>query len=180
MFDAKSKADDGPGTIVGANVKLTGTLKDSNDITVYGQVQGEVISDKFVIVANSAKVTGPIIAKSVSVAGTVNGEITAKEKLEILETGKVIGSIDANDLIIKSGALFNGKCKMKNDEAPLKAAQTAEKEATEEFIKPKKDKDDKNNEKLSEEIVEKTKKEDKIKTEEDPFKTLKKKKYELE
>lgn len=170
MFDAKTKTDDSPGTIVGANVRLTGTLKDTNEITIYGEVQGEVISDKFVNIAQSAKVIGPVIANSVNVAGTVNGEITAKDKLEISETGEVIGSITTNDLVILSGAKFNGKCKMKSEEAqkehkekPLEKTEAIENEKKEE---PK----------------EKTevKKEEPKAPKEDIFKELKKKKYELE
>ena len=115
MFDAKSKNVEGPGTIVGANVKLSGILKDINDITVHGEVEGEVTSEKTVIIEKTARVKGPINAKLVIVAGKINGEITASEKLEILETGEVKGSISTNDLIIKSGAIFIGKSKMKEE-----------------------------------------------------------------
>lgn len=117
MFEQKPKQVDGPGTIVGANVKLSGTLKDSNDITVHGQVEGEVISEKNVTIEQTARIKGPINASLVIVAGEVSGEITAKDKLEILETGIVKGSISTNNLIIKSGATFNGKCNMKQIDA---------------------------------------------------------------
>ena len=36
----------GPGTIVGANVKLVGTLADANEIVIHGRIEGEVVSDK--------------------------------------------------------------------------------------------------------------------------------------
>lgn len=123
MFEQKSKNVEGPGTIVGANVKLSGTLNDINDITVHGQVEGEVISEKNVVVEQTAKVKGPIRAKLITVAGKVNGEIQAFEKLEILETGEVKGSITTNDLIIKSGAVFNGKSRMKQEENEKKEVQ---------------------------------------------------------
>lgn len=110
----------GPGTIVGANVKLSGVLKDTNDITVHGVVEGEVISDQNVVISESAKVHGPVSAKNITVSGYVDGSVTASEKLEILQAGKVFGSITVKELVIHSGAVFVGKSTMpdhKRDDA---------------------------------------------------------------
>src|SRR3990167_4093168 len=99
MFD-KSVGSDGvtsPGTVVGANVKLTGTLKDVNDITVHGQVDGEIISDRIVTIAETAKVKGPITATSITIAGQVNGAVNASERCELLPSARVTGSIATSD-----------------------------------------------------------------------------------
>lgn len=105
----------GPGTVVGANVKLTGTISDVNDITVHGSVEGEVASDKTVIIAETASVKGPVSAQMVSISGRVNGSVTAHQKLELLPSAKINGGITTKELIIKSGASFNGKCTMPAD-----------------------------------------------------------------
>lgn len=118
MFDDNSSTTDSlmnPGTVVGNNVKLTGTIQDVNDIIIHGTVEGEIISDKMVTVSETAKVKGPIKAELVSVAGIVEGAILATEKLELLATGQIDGSIATKDLVIKSGAIFNGKCQMTTD-----------------------------------------------------------------
>ncbi len=115
----------GPGTVVGANVKLTGTISDVNDITVHGTVEGEVISDKTVVIAETAAVKGPVTAQVVSISGRVNGSITAHQKLELLPTGQINGSITTKDLNIKSGAVFNGKCTMTDHAEPAAQAQPA-------------------------------------------------------
>lgn len=112
MFEENGQGVAGPGTVVGANVKLTGTISDVNDITVHGTVEGEVVSDKTVTIAETAAVKGPVTAQMVSVSGTVNGGVTGHQKVELLPTAKVSGSITTKDLIIKSGASFNGKCVM--------------------------------------------------------------------
>lgn len=127
MFEQKSKGVEGPGTIVGANVKLSGTLKDINDITIHGQIEGEVISEKTVTVEQTAVVKGPIQASLVTIAGQVNGEIIALKKLEILETGNVKGSVTTDDLIIRSGAVFNGKSSMKQDDDKGKTEKNSDK-----------------------------------------------------
>ncbi|NCO43980.1 polymer-forming cytoskeletal protein [Candidatus Berkelbacteria bacterium] len=107
--------ENGEGTVVGANVRLQGTLKDTQDITVHGTVEGNVVSSKSVFITESATVKGPVIGETVTIGGTVKGSIEAKVKLEILPSGKVSGSIAAATLIINAGAQFNGKCGMQVD-----------------------------------------------------------------
>lgn len=109
----------GPGTIVGANVKLVGTLSDANEIVIHGKIEGEIISEKSVVISETAYVKGPVSAELVQVAGEVHGSIVATGKLEILPTGKVIGSTTTKDLSIRSGALFVGKSNMPEGEKGL-------------------------------------------------------------
>lgn len=103
---------DGPGTVVGVNVKLQGQLRDSQDIVVHGQVDGEVASEKNVTVTETATIKGPVSATVITVGGTVRGSIEAREKLELLASGKVYGSITTKELTIRPGAFFNGRSSM--------------------------------------------------------------------
>lgn len=114
---------EGPGTVVGVNVALSGTLKDQNDIAVYGMVDGEVISDKSVTIGQTAQVKGPVKGMIITIAGTVRGSIEAGEKLEIVATGKVFGSIATKDLVVHSGALLVGKSDMPSNE-PTEAGES--------------------------------------------------------
>ena len=100
------------GTIVGSNVKLTGVLKDINDIIIHGKVEGEIESQKSVVISENASAKGPITADQIIISGSVNGSVTAHTKFELLPGGNVSGSITTKDLVIQSGALFNGKCIM--------------------------------------------------------------------
>jgi cytoskeletal protein CcmA (bactofilin family) len=119
---------DGPGTTVGVNVALSGTLKDQNDIHIFGLIDGEVISDKTVTIGKTAQVKGPVRGQVVSIGGTVRGSIDASEKLELLDTAKVFGSIATKDLVIHSGAIFVGKSAMPSDAAAEEPAESEEAE----------------------------------------------------
>ena len=116
MLGSKSTGPSGPGTVVGANVKLVGTLQDASDIVIHGRIEGEVISSQGITVAETAYIKGPVSADVISIAGKIRGSITATGRLEILPTGKVFGSITSKDLSIKSGAIFIGKCTMPEQE----------------------------------------------------------------
>lgn len=104
------------GTIVGSSVHLTGAIKDSSDITIFGSVEGEVVSEEKVIIEESAYVKGPITAKEVILSGYVNGTVTASERLELNSAGTIKGNIDTKELLIHSGASFIGKCNMPEKE----------------------------------------------------------------
>lgn len=127
------------GTVVGSTVHLTGALRDSSEIIIYGSVEGEVNSESKITIEETAIVKGPVTAPVVIVSGFVKGAIVAKEKLELNPPGKIQGNIETADLLIHSGAFFLGKCTMPeregisvppSDESP--AEETKEEEAEEE------------------------------------------------
>jgi cytoskeletal protein CcmA (bactofilin family) len=121
----------GPGTVVGANVRLNGVIKDVNDIAVHGHVEGEVISDKNVLIGETAVVKGPISGQIVTVSGTIRGSVEAHIKLELLPTARLYGGITTKELIIRSGALFNGKSAMTADEKGEEEKDSKSKETDE-------------------------------------------------
>ncbi len=99
-------------TIIGANVELTGSLKNQGSIHINGKVTGDITSDATVVVGEQAMVMGPIIARSVIVSGMVHGSIVAHDLLELEPKSSVQGDISAARLNIKTGATFNGTSQM--------------------------------------------------------------------
>lgn len=102
-------------TIIGLNVVLIGNLKNKGSIQVNGNVEGELRSDEHINIGETAKVKGPVFAKTVEVSGEVDGLIETSERLEIHPTGKVVGDLNAKSLIIEQGAVFVGKSNMPSE-----------------------------------------------------------------
>ena len=125
------------GTIVGSSVHLTGAIKDSSDIQIFGSVEGEISSDAKVIIEESAYVKGPINAGEVVISGMVIGTITAKQRLELNPQGTIKGNVDTSDLLIHSGATFIGKSTM-----PDTKEQPATAEMKEDFNPDDEDEED--------------------------------------
>jgi cytoskeletal protein CcmA (bactofilin family) len=117
---------EGEGTTIGTHVKLTGVLSDPNDIVILGKLEGEVHSDHTVTVGPQAQVKGPITAARVVIAGTVRGNMHTRDRLEILPRGNVNGNIETRDLVIHSGATFNGRSQITGGEAQTKELETGE------------------------------------------------------
>jgi cytoskeletal protein CcmA (bactofilin family) len=99
-------------TIVGTSVKLKGNLRSDGDITIDGNVAGDIKTKSGVYVGPNANIIANIKAKDIEISGVVQGNIEASDKLEITETGKVFGDIMASVLVVAPGALFSGKCAM--------------------------------------------------------------------
>jgi len=133
MMGNDKKPLNGPGTVVGVNVKLVGTLYDSSEIVIHGKVEGEVSSDKMITVTETAFVKGPITAETVQIAGQANGSITATGKLELLPTGKVYGSVTTKDLTVRSGAIFIGKSNMPDGDKGFETVEKENEKETKEF-----------------------------------------------
>ena len=139
------------GTIVGSSVHLTGAIRDSSDITIFGGVDGEVISEQKVIIEDSANVKGPITAQDVLVNGTINGTIIARDKIELTSTAVVKGNIETGDLLIHSGATFIGKCTMPNKKETIVSVD-ADSEIEPEKEDDQTDNDDENEDNEDEEL----------------------------
>lgn len=107
-------------TTIGSNVKLKGSLKNQGSILIYGTVDGEVVSEENVTIAETATVKGPVTASNVLVSGTVRGSIVAKDKLEVEPKGQIFGDLTAKTLIIKAGAVFVGRSLMPEEMAATK------------------------------------------------------------
>jgi len=114
------------GTIVGSSVHLTGSIKDSSDITIFGSVNGEVNSEQRIIIEETARVKGPVNAREVLISGVVAGTITAKEKIELTPSGVIKGNIDTKELLIHSGAILIGKCTMPDKKGETDKMETEE------------------------------------------------------
>jgi len=123
-------------TIIGINVSLKGNLHNKGSIQVNGNVEGEVRSDENVLIGETAKVKGPVVAKKVEISGEVRGLIEAADKLEINSTGRIYGDINVKTLVIKEGAIFVGKSAM----AQKTGEEKIEEEPKENNIEPEKDK----------------------------------------
>ena len=74
-------------------------------------------SDAEVSIGEQGSVEGEIEARRILVSGHFNGSIEA-ERLEIAAGGRVDGDVVVGELVIESGAQFNGSSKIRGQEAP--------------------------------------------------------------
>jgi cytoskeletal protein CcmA (bactofilin family) len=98
---------------LGRSVVIKGELSGSEDVTLYGQMEGSIkLPDHTLTVGSDAEIKAEISAKTVVITGTVTGNVTAGDKLEIQATGSVTGDIASPRLVIVDGGQLQGKVQM--------------------------------------------------------------------
>jgi cytoskeletal protein CcmA (bactofilin family) len=114
--------------LISQGTSILGEITSQSDIRIDGQVEGTIRSESKVVVGASGKVNGDIICASADILGHVNGTITCKDILFLKSTAHIDGDITTNKLVVESGAVFNGNCKMgevKDHKVPVHGKEAA-------------------------------------------------------
>jgi cytoskeletal protein CcmA (bactofilin family) len=98
---------------LGKSVVIKGELSASEDLTVYGQMEGSIkLPDHTLTIGPHANIKAGIAARVVVIMGAVAGNVTAREKVEIKATGSVTGDIVSSRLVVADGGYLRGKVEM--------------------------------------------------------------------
>jgi cytoskeletal protein CcmA (bactofilin family) len=98
--------------IIGKGTTLTGDLETFGNLRVEGKVKGNIKSKSKVAFGQSSEVDGSVLAQNAEIAGHVTGTVEISETLVLKASAVIDGDIIANKLLVESGAVFNGTCKM--------------------------------------------------------------------
>ncbi|MFW5815659.1 MAG: bactofilin family protein [Wenzhouxiangella sp.] len=104
-------------TVIAAGTELVGNLALEDNLHIDGRLNGDVDSKAEVIIGKPGRMEGKINARRVLVSGGFDGSIEA-ERLEIVASGKVSGAVTVGQLVVESGAHFNGTSRIRGEEAP--------------------------------------------------------------
>lgn len=96
------------GTVIQAELHIKGGLVGKGNVTIVGEVEGNIDVKGHCHIADGGKVKGDVHAKAVTVKGTVEGNIYAHEKVMVQESAKVEGNVSTPSIYIAEGASLNG------------------------------------------------------------------------
>jgi cytoskeletal protein CcmA (bactofilin family) len=96
-------------SVISPRVELTGSISSSDELHIYGTVDGSVRASALVI-CKGGMVRGDVIAESVLVHGSVEGSIQGM-KVQLFATAAVRGDIVHGSLEIDPAAMFEGGSK---------------------------------------------------------------------
>ena len=103
-------------TMIGKGTVVDGDVRVQNSLRIDGKINGNVRTTDTVVVGKEGEVVGQIQAKHVLLAGRVQGNIAVSGKVFLEATASVFGDVKASRLVVDEGALFDGKCHMKEGE----------------------------------------------------------------
>ncbi len=99
-------------TVLEEDISFDGLISFKKSFLIKGSVKGEIKAEGPLLVAEGAKVEARIISPVVLVRGYVKGDIYAIERVDVAASGTVIGNINAPNIFMESGCVFNGNCTM--------------------------------------------------------------------
>jgi len=98
---------------LGKSVVIKGELSASEDLTLYGHMEGSVtLPDHTLTIGPHANIKAGISAKMVMIMGAVIGDVAAGERVEIQASGSVTGDIASPCLVIAEGGQLRGRVEM--------------------------------------------------------------------
>lgn len=98
--------------IIGKGTTIVGNIESFGNVRIEGKVEGDIITKSKASFGDSATIKGNILAQNADVSGEIHGTIEVQEILTLRPSAVVHGDIITGKLIIESGAVFNGACKM--------------------------------------------------------------------
>ncbi len=99
--------------IIGEGAKIKGEIKEENEITIHGNVDGD-IECKDLFVGKTGLVKGKIKADSLCVEGSIEGDINIRELLKLMSSSYVSGKVHYGSLQINEGGKLIGELEFKD------------------------------------------------------------------
>ncbi len=96
----------GKGTVIQGNIETFG------DLRIDGKLVGDLKTKSKAVFGQSSVVEGNVIAQNAEIEGHVTGTVEVTDVLILKTTAVIDGDIVTDKLIVESGAMFNGGCKM--------------------------------------------------------------------
>ena len=98
--------------IIGKGTTLTGDLETFGNLRIEGKLKGNIKSKSKIAFGQSSEVEGNVLAQNADIAGHVSGTVEIAETLVLKASAVIDGDIVTDKLLVESGAVFNGSCKM--------------------------------------------------------------------
>ncbi len=118
MKNQKDKGGAGLDTIIGKGSVIEGSLQVEGEIRIDGTVKGKISSTGSLTVGNGGIIEADLDTKVAVIGGNVTGNILASDKIELQSKAVVEGEITTKNLTVEEGAVFQGKCNMKDTIQP--------------------------------------------------------------
>lgn len=103
-------------TYISEKVRLTGDIEADADISIDGEVRGNMISKKHVMLGMTSKFEGNIESDSALICGNFKGKIVAKRCLEVKTPATIVGDLISDSVRLDSGVAIQGRILAKSVE----------------------------------------------------------------
>lgn len=99
--------------LLGSGSQFEGKLTFEGRVRVDGRFRGEIFSDDVLVLGDQAEIHASIdVGTLIMRGGTLHGDVKARQLVELYAPARVYGNIEAPQLFLDKGVVFEGKCTM--------------------------------------------------------------------
>lgn len=98
--------------LIASTTLLKGNIQSDTDIRIDGNLEGNLETKGRLIIGSKGKINGDVKCKMAEIEGSMLGNIQVEGQLILKNGSHFTGDITTAQLMVDSGALFNGTCKM--------------------------------------------------------------------
>ena len=113
--------------MLGPQVAMEGTLVFEGTLYMNGHIKGSIESrEGTIVVGETAVIHADVFVKNANITGEIKGSVRATNRIELHPPARVYGNINAPDVLMEAGVIFEGKCAINpktKTEAPSKTGQ---------------------------------------------------------
>ncbi len=99
-------------TLIGKSAVFDGNLNAEGTVRIEGTFKGELDIKGDLVVGDTGKITGNIMATNAHIAGRIEGNTEIMGQLHLNPSAYIDGDIKVGNLVVDEGAIFTGKCLM--------------------------------------------------------------------
>jgi cytoskeletal protein CcmA (bactofilin family) len=111
-------------SLIAEGSRITGNVVFTDGLRVDGEVRGDIRAEEghgsLLVVSESAKVTGSVMADHIIINGSVKGPVYAEHMLELQPKARIEGDVQYAALEMHQGALITGQLRplLEGEEKP--------------------------------------------------------------
>lgn len=116
-------------SLIAEGSHITGNLRFTDGLRIDGEISGDVCANaghpSLLVISESARVTGSVMADHIIVNGSVTGPVHARHMLELQPKARIEGDVQYTVLEMHQGALITGQLRpllVDEEKTPLKLA----------------------------------------------------------
>jgi len=102
--------------MIASSTAFTGDLKTDTDIKFDGTFDGKLVTKGKLVLGESGQIKGEVYCKTAFISGKIDGRVFVDEIITLHSSSRIDGDITTSKIAIEPGAIFNGICKMTNEQ----------------------------------------------------------------
>ena len=99
-------------SVIAAGTQMKGTLSGIESVSIAGQLEGDIKSNRMVWIQKGGNMKGDIDARHIIIEGKLTGDVKDAEHVEIRAEAHVSGNIQTQKIAMAEGSYFKGEIHM--------------------------------------------------------------------